>query len=80
MDYDVRRVKKKYSGAAIRDSALRLVCEEAAYWYVRCTDETLTLKNRSELLRWLRENPQNLAELVRIGVYGRKLRKANLAR
>lgn len=79
MDYDVRRAQRKHSGAPIRDSALRSVCEEAAYWYVRCTDETLSLKNRREFLRWLRSSPENIAELVRIGVYGRRLRKVNLA-
>lgn len=79
MDDGVPRSEKKHSGAPIRDSALQLICEEAAYWYVRCTDETLNLKNRGEFLRWLRRSPENVAELVRIGVYGRKLRKVDLA-
>jgi ferric-dicitrate binding protein FerR (iron transport regulator) len=79
MDDGVRRAERKNSGARIRDSALPLACEEAAYWFVRCTDETLNLENRSELLRWLRRSPENVAELVRIGVYGRKLRKVDLA-
>jgi ferric-dicitrate binding protein FerR (iron transport regulator) len=79
MDYGVRRAETKHSGAPNRDRALRLVCEEAAYWYVRCTDETLNLKDRSEFLRWLRKSPENVAELVRIGVYGRRLRKVNRA-
>ena len=79
MDDGVRRAERRLSGAPIRGGALRLICEEAAYWYVRCTEETLNLRNRNEFLRWLRRGPENVAELVRIGVYARKLRQLDVA-
>lgn len=79
MDHGVRRAERKYSGAPVRDGALHSICEEAACWYVRCTDDALNVENRTEFLRWLTRSPENVAELVRIGVYGRKLRQINLA-
>lgn len=60
---------------------VRLISEEAAHWYIRCSDErVMRLADRRELVAWMRRSPENIAELLRVsdmdGRLGRqKLRK-----
>jgi ferric-dicitrate binding protein FerR (iron transport regulator) len=75
----VHRAESLRSGAPMSQSALRSVCEEAAYGYVRCTDEMLNSSHRSEFLRWLSSSPENVAELLRIGIWRARLRQPYLA-
>ncbi len=50
-----------------RGDRVRLVSEEAAYWYIRCTDErAMRLSDRRELVAWMRSSPENVAEFLRV--------------
>ncbi|MBM0106773.1 DUF4880 domain-containing protein [Steroidobacter sp. S1-65] len=56
----------------------RRVVEQAAYWFIRGTDEQLDAADRSEYLRWLRHSPNNIAEMLQVAAYIGKLRKLQL--
>jgi len=46
---------------------MRLVSEEAAEWFIRCSDErNMLLADRREFVAWMRRSPENIAELLRI--------------
>src|SRR5688500_12293303 len=75
----VHRAESMRSGTPMSESALRSVCEDSAYGYVRCTDETLNSTNRSEFLRWLSSSSENVAELLRIGIWRARIRQLYLA-
>lgn len=45
----------------------RIVSQEAAYWYIRCSDERAMLyADRQLFSTWLRRSPENIAEILRI--------------
>ena len=51
----------------LRSDRTRLVSQEAACWYIRCSDErAMVLSDRREFLAWLKRSPENIAELLRI--------------
>lgn len=61
------------------NNRLRLVSEEAAYWYFLCVDDPSTLHaERREFLAWIRRSPENIAELFRIAQLDGTLRKIKL--
>jgi transmembrane sensor len=39
---------------------------EAAEWFIRLRDENLPARHRARNVRWLKESPENIAELLRI--------------
>jgi transmembrane sensor len=44
-----------------------MVSQEAAYWYLRCTDEPeMPPDDRKLFVAWLRRSPENVAEFLRI--------------
>jgi len=45
----------------------RMTSQEAAYWYLRCSDErAMRYFDRKLFLSWLKRSPENVAELLRI--------------
>lgn len=45
----------------------RMVSQEAAYWYIRCSDErAMPRSDRKLFLTWLKQSPENVAEILRI--------------
>jgi transmembrane sensor len=59
---------------------LRLVSEEAAYWYFLCVDDPSMLRSdRREFLAWMRKSPENISELFKIAQLDGKLRRLKLA-
>jgi transmembrane sensor len=66
------------SGNRRRDR-MRLVSEEAAEWFIRCSDErNMLLADRRELLAWMRRSPENIAELLRIAKLDGKIGQGKL--
>lgn len=46
---------------------IRMASQEAAYWYIRCTDEAaMRPRDRRLFLAWLKRSPENIAELLRV--------------
>ncbi|WP_161965713.1 FecR family protein [Steroidobacter cummioxidans] len=44
-----------------------MTSQEAAYWYIRCSDERAMRRfDRKLFLSWLKRSPENIAELLRI--------------
>lgn len=44
-----------------------MTSQEAAYWYIRCTDEPeMSRSDRKMMLAWLRRSPENVAEILRM--------------
>ncbi len=49
-----------------RQERLRIVSEQAAYWYLRYWDEpAMSLKDRNQFITWMRASPENVAEFLR---------------
>jgi ferric-dicitrate binding protein FerR (iron transport regulator) len=68
------------SGHYNGNERLRLVSEEAAYWYFLCVDDPSMLRSdRREFLAWMRRSPENIAELFKIAQLDGKLRRLKLA-
>lgn len=45
----------------------RMVSQEAAYWYIRCSDERpMPRRDRKLFVAWLKKSPENVAEILRI--------------
>jgi transmembrane sensor len=43
----------------------RMVSQEAAYWYIRCTDERpMRRRDRKLFLKWLKTSPENVAAML----------------
>jgi transmembrane sensor len=58
---------------------LRLVSQEAAYWYFLCVDDPCMLRSdRRDFLAWMRRSPENIAELFKIAQLDGKLRRLKL--
>jgi transmembrane sensor len=61
------------------NNRVRLVSQEAAYWYFLCVDDpTMLRSDRREFLSWMRRSPENIAELFKIAQLDGKLRKLKL--
>jgi transmembrane sensor len=59
---------------------IRLVSEEAAYWYFLCVDDPHMVRSqRHEFVAWTRRSPENIAELFKIAMLDGKLRRLRLA-
>ncbi|WP_161816190.1 FecR family protein [Steroidobacter agaridevorans] len=44
-----------------------MVSQEAAYWYIRCSDErSMSRYDRKLLLAWLKKSPEHVAEILRM--------------
>lgn len=67
------------SGYHNGNERLRLVSEEAAYWYFLCVDDPSMLRSdRREFLAWMRRSPENIAELFKIAQLDGRLRRLKL--
>jgi transmembrane sensor len=51
---------------------------EAAEWFVRLRDDSMGARNRERNVRWLKQSPAHIAELLRIQQVYQVLRAANL--
>jgi transmembrane sensor len=59
---------------------IRLVSEEAAYWYFLCVDDPHMMRShRREFFAWTRRSPEHIAELFKIAMLDGKLRRLRLA-
>lgn len=57
----------------------RIVSQEAAYWYLRCSDERAMLRSdRQQFYSWLKRSPENIAEILRISEMDGKFAKRKL--
>jgi transmembrane sensor len=46
---------------------MRIVSQEAAYWYIRCVDErAMPRLDRQLFFAWLKRSPENIAEILRV--------------
>lgn len=51
---------------------------EAAEWFVRLRDDTMGMRHRERNVRWLKQSPAHIAELLRIQQVHQVLRAANV--
>jgi transmembrane sensor len=61
-----------------RESARRAVSDEAAEWFIRLRDDRLNFRHRERNVRWLKQSPAHIAELLRIQQVYTVLRAAKL--
>lgn len=61
-----------------RDNAKQALSDEAAEWFIRLRDDRLNERNRERNVRWLKESPAHIAELLRIQQVYTVLRAAKL--
>lgn len=70
----------EFSPFSCNAERVRLVSEEAAYWYFLCVDNAHRLDSRRlEFLAWMRRSPENIAELFKVAQFDGKLRRLKLA-
>ena len=60
------------------DSARQALSDEAAEWFIRLRDDRLTMRHRERNVRWLKQSPSHIAELLRIQQVYTVLRAAKL--
>ena len=60
------------------DGATRALSDEAAEWFIRLRDDRLNLRHRERNVRWLKQSPAHIAELLRIQQVYKVLRAAKL--
>lgn len=60
------------------DSARQALSDEAAEWFIRLRDDRLTVRHRERNVKWLKESPAHIAELLRIQQVYTVLRAAKL--
>jgi transmembrane sensor len=65
------------SGSA-RDNAKQALSDEAAEWFIRLRDDRLNERHRERNVRWLKQSPAHIAELLRIQQVYTVLRAAKL--
>lgn len=54
------------------DRAAQAVADQAAEWFIRLKDRDLTMIERRNFVRWLKQSPGNIAEFMRLcQLYGR---------
>lgn len=57
----------------------RMASQEAAYWYIRCSDErAMRRADRKLFLSWLKQSPENIAELLRVSELDGKFARQRL--
>jgi transmembrane sensor len=61
-----------------RDGAREALSSEAAEWFIRLRDDRLSERYRERNVRWLKESPAHIAELLRIQQVYKVLRAAKL--
>lgn len=61
-----------------RDHARQALSDQAAEWFVRLRDDRLNVRNRERNVRWLKQSPAHIAELLRIQQVYTVLRAAKL--
>lgn len=70
---------KGHSHESAHERAARLaLSNEAAEWFVRLRDERLATKHRERNVRWLKQSPAHIAELLRIQQVYKVLRAAKI--
>ena len=60
------------------DGATRALSDEAAEWFIRLRDDRLNLRHREHNVRWLKQSPAHIAELLRIQQVYKVLRATKL--
>jgi len=60
------------------DNARQALSDEAAEWFIRLRDDRLNIRNRERNVRWLKQSPAHIAELLRIQQIYTVLRSAKL--
>lgn len=61
-----------------RDDARQALSDQAAEWFIRLRDDRLNVRNRERNVRWLKQSPAHIAELLRIQQVYTVLRAAKL--
>jgi ferric-dicitrate binding protein FerR (iron transport regulator) len=49
-----------------QNAAKQALSDEAAEWFIRLRDDRLTTRHRERNVRWMKESPANIAELLRV--------------
>lgn len=62
----------------LHESAKEALSNEAAEWFVRLRDDSLGMRHRERNVRWLKQSPAHIAELLRIQQVYKVLRAAKL--
>jgi len=65
-------------GSAHDNARQQALSDEAAEWFIRLRDDRLTTRHRERNVRWLKESPSHIAELLRIQQVYTVLRAAKL--
>ena len=63
---------------SLHESAQAALSSEAAEWFVRLRDDRLGMRHRERNVRWLKQSPAHIAELLRIQQVYKVLRAAQL--
>lgn len=63
---------------SLHESAKEALSNEAAEWFVRLRDDSLGMRHRERNVRWLKQSPAHIAELLRIQQVYKVLRAAKL--
>lgn len=67
------------AGRRARDlAAMMAQSDEAAEWFVRLRDDNLSMRQRQKNVRWLKQSPTHIAELLRIQQVYKVLRAVKL--
>lgn len=65
-------------GGSVGDHTKRALSDEAAEWFIRLRDDRLGMRHRERNVRWLKQSPSHIAELLRIQQVYTVLRAAKL--
>lgn len=65
-------------GGSVGDHTKRALSDEAAEWFIRLRDDRLGMRQRERNVRWLKQSPSHIAELLRIQQVYTVLRAAKL--
>jgi transmembrane sensor len=63
---------------SLHEGAKEALSNEAAEWFVRLRDDSLGMRHRERNVRWLKQSPAHIAELLRIQQVYKVLRAAKL--
>lgn len=58
----------------------RPIRQEACEWFIKLSDDRLRKRDRYRSVRWMKESPEHVAELLRLQLIHRMLRSAQLER
>lgn len=62
----------------LHESAKMALSDEAAEWFIRLRDDRLNMRHRERNVRWLKQSPAHIAELLRIQQVYKVLRAVKL--